>query len=220
MLMIDQQQIITLLNSYAYEPHLVYMFVIGLLTASSFGLPIPEEITLITAGTLAYFGLNPQLYPPPNEGAQAVDPITLAIVCFFAVFLSDFLVYWIGRLGRNQINQRPYFQKLSNSKPFQRATILIEKYGVWMAGVFRFTPGIRFPGHMSCGLFGLHPVKFTIMDGTAALLTVPTQVLLIAYYGETILESIKTFKITLLCLIVLIVGIILFRKFHRESSKN
>lgn len=81
-----------------------------------------------------------------------------------------------------------------------------------MAGVFRFTPGIRFPGHMCCGFMGVPAWKFILIDGAAALLTVPTQVLLVAYYGDVILDYIKQFKIALLVVLVAIIFLWIFKR--------
>ncbi len=85
-----------------------------------------------------------------------------------------------------------------------------------MAGVFRFTPGLRFPGHFCCGVLGVPAWKFTAIDGTAALLTVPTQVLLVAYYGGKILESFKKFKISLVVVLGLILIYFVGRHFYRK----
>ena len=82
-----------------------------------------------------------------------------------------------------------------------------------MAGVFRFTPVLRFPGHMACGMLGVSHLKFWLSDGVAALLTVPTQVLLVAYYGEEILTYFKQFKIVIVAILVLAaISFFVFRK--------
>ncbi len=208
----SQQEIIELLTAYAYEPWLVYGFIFAMLTASSFGLPIPEEVTLIAAGIVGHFALHPEDYPPPYPGAEPVNPYTLAVVSFLAVFLSDLLIYWLGRFGGYYLRRSEKLKRLVESAVFKRAESLIQKYGAWMAGVFRFTPGLRFPGHLACGLARLPQWKFWLVDGTAALLTVPTQILLVAFYGEAILEYIKQFKMVIAVIIVLILAIVIVRK--------
>ncbi|MFP5458564.1 MAG: DedA family protein, partial [Bacteriovoracia bacterium] len=50
------------------------------------------------------------------------------------------------------------------------------------------------PGHLSCGLLGIPLWKFLAIDGTAALISVPTQVWFVATYGEVILNSLQQFK--------------------------
>ena len=64
---------------------------------SAVGLPLPEEVTLVSVGILAYMGANPDKFPPPFPGAPYVNATTAAAVAFLAVFLSDFLIYCIGR---------------------------------------------------------------------------------------------------------------------------
>ncbi len=191
------------MTQYAYEPWIVYTAIIVLLTASSFGLPIPEEFTLVSAGLLAYLASNPQAFPPPESGAEPVRATTLAIVCFVAVLGSDILVYCIGKFGGDRIRKWPRFQKLVSPQAMAKVEKWTRRHGFWMPGVFRFTPGIRFPGHLACGWLGIPFWRFLLVDGMAALLSVPTQVFLVAHFGEEILASFKQFKIVFFSLLAI-----------------
>lgn len=71
---------------------------------------------------------------------------------------------------------------------------MIHKHRFLVPAIFRFTPGVRFPGHLSCGMMGISPWTFLAADGLAALISVPTQVYLFAHYGEVILSTIKQVK--------------------------
>ena len=81
-----EEQIIEFFQQYAYEPNIVYGAIVVLMVLSSFGLPIPEEVTLVSTGFLAYIGTQPEMYPPPFEGAPTVDAYTAALVCLLSVF--------------------------------------------------------------------------------------------------------------------------------------
>lgn len=216
--MFNQDQLIELLSGYAYEPLLVYAFIVSILTASSFGLPVPEEVTLISAGVIGYFAMNPHLYPPASPGQQPINVWTLATVCLFAVFFSDLLIYWIGRIGGIKIQKSRRMSQFLVTPLYQKAVHLTKKHGALMAGLFRFTPGLRFPGHMACGMLGVSHLKFWISDGIAALLSVPTQVLLIAYYGEEILKYFKQFKIFIIFVLLVAIIVFFFRKRFRVST--
>jgi membrane protein DedA with SNARE-associated domain len=216
--MLEQSTLINWFASYAYEPWMVYATILTLLTASSFGLPLPEEVTLISAGFLAYFSLHPELYPPPYEGAQSVRVISLAAFCFFAVMFSDLLVFSIGKFGGTRVFQSKMLQQYVTTEAFQKVFKWTSQNGAWMSGLFRFTPGLRFPGHMACGALGVPVWKFLLIDGTAALLTVPTQILLVAYYGDIVLENIKHFKILIAILIALSLLIYFMRKHPRVRA--
>ena len=53
---IANQPIFHYLAQYAYQPEWVYAAVFGMMLASGFGLPLPEEVTLISLGALAFMG--------------------------------------------------------------------------------------------------------------------------------------------------------------------
>jgi membrane protein DedA with SNARE-associated domain len=193
------------LLQYAYEPTMVYGLIILLLTASSFGLPFPEEIVLLSAGLLAHIGSNPHLYPPPYPGAVGVSiPIT-AVVCFFAVFMSDLLVFWLGKRFGSRMLAHPWAKKIISPKGFEKISEWTARFGPLACGVFRFTPALRFPGHFACGATGIKYSTFIAVDGAAALLTVPTQVLLMAYLGEKVFGLLKDIKIALAVLLCLVI---------------
>lgn len=198
---------------YAYEPYYVYSFIVLFMTASSFGLPIPEEMTLVSAGIVAYMARNPDLYPPPFPGAEGVNLVLLCVICFIAVLGSDLLIYTIGKLFGKKLIKTEFFNNRIGHERFNKINQIFQKYSFWACGLFRFTPGVRFPGHMSCGMMGIPLWKFILVDGFAALISVPTQVLLVAYYGEVILDKIKEFKIVLAIIIGVLVVLWLGRKF-------
>ncbi len=189
---------------------------------SSFGLPFPEEITLVSTGIVAYMGTRPDLYPPPFPGAEAVNLYVAAGVATISVFLSDYLVFFLGRhFGYRIQNHRLMQNQMSR---MDKVLDWTSRYGMWAAAVFRFTPGLRFPGHFTCGLLKVKPIHFMAIDGTAVLISVPTQVILVGLYGQTILEYIKIGK---LYLIVALAGFLLFligrwivRKFFQRKAPS
>jgi membrane protein DedA with SNARE-associated domain len=215
-----QEEITTFLTAYAYDPPIVFGFVILMMTASSFGLPIPEEVTLIAAGVVAHISLHPELYPPPSAGLTPVNAHVLATVCFFAVFLTDLLVFFMGRAAPRWFGGNYYLQKFMASRGYQAATKFLRERGQLAPGLFRFTPGIRFPGHFACGAAGIPAHKFILVDGLAALLSVPTQVLLVAYYGQEILGVFKNVKLVMVGLLALALAYGAYRYFFRKSQAS
>lgn len=216
----SESAILEIFSNYAYQPYLVYSFVILFMTASSFGLPIPEEVTLVSAGLVAYMALHPALYPPPTPDAEGVNLIVLSIVCFVAVLGSDVVIYTIGRVYGQKVVKSKFFNKHVSAHRFKQINKIFNKYSYWACGIFRFTPGIRFPGHLTCGLMGVSIWQFILVDGLAALLSVPTQVILVAYYGEVILDKMKEFKLVIFGLIVLAIVIFLVKKFISRDKKS
>jgi membrane protein DedA with SNARE-associated domain len=183
--------------------------------ASGFGLPAPEEITLVSAGLVCYFGSRPDLYPPPYEGAVAVNAYVTASVAFFSVLFSDCLVFFLGRRYGGRFLRSRYTTRFKAR--MEDVAKWTKKYGMWAAGAFRFTPGLRFPGHFACGMMGLSTTKFVMVDALAAGISVPTQVLLVAFYGEHILIYFKQFKVVLGVIIVVVAGYYLVRWLRHRS---
>ncbi len=215
---LSEQEIIEFFRQSAYSPWSVYITIISLMYASSFGLPLPEEVPLIGAGLVGHIAHNPHLYPPPTPDAVAVNLYVLASVCLFAVFSSDLLIFFLGRYMGNRFHSSARFKRITDGENYKRIQARIRRNGAWASGVFRFTPGLRFPGHLACGAFGIPFWKFCAIDGTAALLTVPTQILLVGFYGDTILRNMKMFKFFLLGALIIFIVVKVVGRFSRKSN--
>jgi membrane protein DedA with SNARE-associated domain len=205
---------------FAYQPGQVYTFVILFMFASSFGLPIPEELTLISVGLVANMAHHPEKFPPPFPGAEGVNVVTLCIVCFLAVFVSDLVVYLIGRYFGARIIKTKFFQKQVAGAGYDKINSWFQRFGGWACGIFRFTPGLRFPGHMSCGLLGIPLWKFCAIDGLAALISVPTQVYFVATYGQVVLGYLGEFKMYVMIAAAIAFVIWAGRKIYLKNTKK
>jgi len=207
-------------SQYAYQPGFVYGFIVCFMLASSFGFPVPEELVLISAGLVAYMSHNPDQYPPPYPGAEGVQVVTLCIVCFLAVLGSDSLVYFIGKFFGARIIKTKFFQKQVAGEGFNKINSFFQKYGGLACGIFRFTPGLRFPGHLSCGLLGIPVWKFLLIDAAVAALSVPTQVYFVATYGKVILDHLAEFKLYVLGVLAVAALVWLGRKYYLKNVRK
>ncbi|MGE5087324.1 MAG: DedA family protein [Bacillota bacterium] len=206
------------MSQFAYQPGTVYIALLGMMLLSAIGLPLPEEVTLISVGVLAFMGAHPQHFPPPYPGAPVVNVHTAAIIAFFAVFFSDFLIYTIGRVFGRKLLYHPRVHRMFPPHLMKRVEEWTHKYGTYACGIFRFTPGIRFPGHLACGMLHFPAWKFLLIDGIAALISVPTQIYLLAHYGEPILNKLRQFKLVVFAVIAVLLVYFLFKKI-REKMK-
>lgn len=231
-----EETILSFLLQYAYMPYLVYGFVVMFMLMSGFGFPIPEEIVLVSCGLIAYMSLNPDIYPPPEVGAKSVDVYILATVCFFSVMLSDTVVYFLGKKHGEKVfyvlakirhffltpskkkenTVEAIYQRSITSPTFTKINQLFQNHGMIAVGIFRFTPGIRFPGHLSCGMMGVSLWKFLLVDFIVAVLSVPTQVLFVAFYGEVILDKFREFKLIILSIAAIAIVIYLINKYRKK----
>jgi membrane protein DedA with SNARE-associated domain len=215
-----EETIISWFQEIAYNPPLVYSSIICLMVASSFGFPLPEEATLVSAGFLAYMAMNPAEFPPPPNGGQGVNVHTIAVVSLVGVIASDYLIFWLGRRYGPALLKIRLVRKAIHPKRMEKVTRWVKKYGSFAPALFRFTPGARFPGHFACGLLGLSTSRFLLVGGLAALVSVPTQIYLVAFYGKTILETFRNFQAVVLVLLVIFLVIFVIRRRNRAKERR
>jgi len=190
----------------ATMPWAVYGAICAFMIMSAFGLPLPEEVILVSAGFVGHMALFPPI--PHPEGASVVNVHVLAAVAFFAVMGSDYLIYFLGKRFGPKLFESKWFGRMVSVDRLTKVRGWMQKYGYWPVIVFRFTPGVRFPGHLMCGAMGLSPWKFLAVDALAAGVSVPTQIYFVSYYGKEILHYFRTAKIYLVS--ALAIGLIIF----------
>lgn len=200
----------------SYQPWAVYGAVVGFMLMSAFGLPIPEEVILISAGFVGHMSLYPAI--PHPEGVHVVNVHILATVAMVAVLGADFLIYFLGKKFGPALFRQPWFQRIVSPDRLVKVRGWMQKYGYWPVIVFRFTPGVRFPGHLMCGAMGLSPWKFLIVDFFAALISVPTQIYFVTFYGREILKYFREAKILIFGLLAVGLAIFLIRRW-RENRR-
>jgi membrane protein DedA with SNARE-associated domain len=201
----QQEWIFTVLQSYAYEPLFVYALVFGLMIASGFGFPMPEEVTIVSVGILAYMGAHPELYPPPYPGARPLGGYEAAAVTTASIAVADVLVFSLGRKFGRPLMAKPRIRELFGEKIMSKVNQLMARYGIYAAFMFRFAPGLRVPAHIAMGASHFPLWQFALVDGLAAAISVPTQILLIYHFGDEILYVFREFKIVVLSVVAVVV---------------
>jgi membrane protein DedA with SNARE-associated domain len=69
---------------------------------------------------------------------------------------------------------------------------------------------------------GISYSKFLVIDGLAALVSVPTQIFLVAHYGEDIIKQVKRFNAAIGIIVAIILIVFVTRKIiqHRRMKKS
>jgi membrane protein DedA with SNARE-associated domain len=208
-----------LLKDYTYQPYMVYFLVVVVMFLSSLGLPVPEEISIISLGILSYVGSRPELYPPPFEGAPHVQVFPAMLVCSLSIYFSDYVVYSVGRHFGPSMFSTSWFQKIVSEKRLKTVKAWTRKWGRVVPGLFRLIPGVRFPGHLMCGALGIRKTTFLIVDGIVVLTVVPTQIFLISYYGENVVEFMKRFQFVLGGVCAIVMGFLIWNSYKIVTRK-
>jgi membrane protein DedA with SNARE-associated domain len=135
-----------------------YIGVFTALTISALGVPIPEEVPIITAGVLV------------GHGDTSVKWWIMLPVCIAGVVLCDILLYLIGRFYGKRLLEWKWFERKVISKANQtRITNNFHEYGIVILLVARLMPGVRTPMFLMSGIIHLPFRKFLFADAIYAI---------------------------------------------------
>lgn len=188
-----------------------YLAVFIMLLICGFGVPIPEDVTLVTGGVIAGLGY--------------ADVNTMFAVGMAGVIIGDGMVFSIGRFQGVRVLKLKPVQRIITPERFHAAQEAFHKYGRWVMFVARFLPGLRTPVFFTAGMskrvsFG----TWLLMDGLAALISVPVWVYL-GYFGARnfdwmfkILHRFQYGIFALLGLGAVVLGVVWWRKRKAKSA--
>lgn len=146
-----------------------YWAVFSMLLVCGFGVPVPEDVTLVTGGVIAGLGY--------------AHVHTMVAVGLAGVLVGDGFIFMLGRLYGEKLVTAPGFRRVLTPARFASAQVAFAKYGKGVMFVARFLPGLRTPVFFAAGMSRRVPVYiWLLMDGLAALISVPIWVYL-GYYG-------------------------------------
>ncbi|MFH1727600.1 MAG: DedA family protein [Pseudomonadota bacterium] len=192
--------LLNLFSNFGYLGIFAVLFLCGL------GLPIPEDITIFTAGYLSFTG-RINLFPA-------------FLVCMSGVLLGDLTIYTIGRIGGSALIEKKFFQRIFTTKRLNKAISFSMKYGGKTVFFARFLPGLRAPIYLTAGFIKLNIFKFIILDLCAAIISVPLILFISYHFGAEIdqaLEAISKMKNVGIFIVLFVV--IAFIIIHKVKKK-
>ncbi len=153
-----------------------YLGVFVVLLMAGLGMPLPEDVPLLTGGYLCYAG-------------YAHAPIMIA-VGMVGVLLGDIVLFSIGRKLGHDVIRRRFFRRMVNPGRLILAERLFAKHGVKIIFAGRFLPGLRPMIFMASGVLRVPFSTFILVNGLAACISVPSLILLGTFFGYK-LEALK-----------------------------
>ena len=172
-----------------------YALVFFILLACGFGIPIPEDITLIAAGILAYY--------------KAADVWGMIAIGLAGVMVGDGAMFMLGRRYGLAIAKKPIIAKILPEARIQYVSEVLKKRGNKILFAARFMPGLRSPLFFTAGALGVPTRVFFCYDGMAALISVPAIIYSVYHFGhemETIIATIRKANHGIVLVILLVVG--------------
>ncbi|MFZ7229482.1 DedA family protein [Avibacterium avium] len=185
-----------------------YFAVLFVLIICGFGVPIPEDITLVSGGVISGLGYT--------------NPHIMLVVSMLGVLIGDSAMYWLGRAyGVKILRFRP-IRKMLTLKRLQMVRSQFDKYGNRVLFTARFLPGLRAPIYMVSGITRrVSFVRFMLIDFLAAIISVPIWVYL-GHFGASNLdwlnEQIHKGQFVIYAIIGVVALIVLWK--WKKSRKN
>lgn len=190
-----------------------YIAVFGILILCGFGLPVPEDITLVSGGVIS--------------GLDFANPHTMCIVGLAGVLLGDSTMFLAGRIFGYRIQRIKTFRKILSPMRFSQIQRKFKQYGLSLLFVARFLPGLRSPIYLVAGMSRRIPYyTFILMDGFAALISVPVWIYLGYFFADNLdllmkyVKDVQTLIYAALGVTFLVIlALYLKKRFHSKLKK-
>lgn len=170
-----------------------YFAVFWVLVLCGFGIPIPEDVTLVAGGVISGLGYT---------NVHIMFAVGMA-----GVLVGDGLMFLLGRHYGERILRSKIGARLMPPKRYAQVQKKFDQYGNRVLFVARFLPGLRSPMFLAAGMSRkISFWRWLAMDGLAAALSVPVWVYLGDFGAENkdwLLKQIHRFQFGLyaVCLI-------------------
>jgi membrane protein DedA with SNARE-associated domain len=162
------------------HPALVVLGIFLVLLLCGFGLPLPEDIVLAFTGYAVHLG---------------VMPIWLAVVVGVAgVLIGDSTLWYLGRRYGENVFKLRLVRRLLPPQRLERVQRLYQRYGSRVLFTARFTPMLRAGVFLFAGWARVSYLRFLATDGSAALISVPTIIIVTYLLGNQIDRAVKAVR--------------------------
>jgi membrane protein DedA with SNARE-associated domain len=163
-----------------------YAWLFTILLLCGFGLPVPEDISLIAAGYLSWLAKY-----GPFENLRGFNVHMAFGICLLAVLGGDTIAFFFGRRYGRRVLASNLARRYFTPKRQLRTRAYFRKFGSKVVLVGRFTPGLRFTIFFTAGTLHVRAATFFIYDFVAAAFSVPVLVYVAYFFGEQIDNVIK-----------------------------
>ncbi len=186
-----------------------YVAVFIVLMICGFGLPVPEDITLVAGGVIAGLGY--------------ANVHVMAAVGIVGILAGDVLMFMLGRHYGERALRLRWIAYLLTPKRYALVQAKFSRYGSRLMFIARFLPGLRSPIYLTAGMTRrISFIRFFLLDALAALISAPIWVYL-GYYGaqnhEWLLKWLDRGKVIVMVVAAIILAVIV-RYFWRRSARR
>jgi membrane protein DedA with SNARE-associated domain len=154
---------------------LSYAGVLLVLLAGSLGVPVPEEIPIVTAGVLSHQGVMRWWLALPT--------------CMVGVMSGDIVLYWVGRRYGERVLEHGLVRRFLDAARLAQIEVAYRRRGALIVFLARNVMGLRAAAFIAAGVVRLAFWKFLLADGIAIGYGVPLNFAL-AYFFSAHLRAV------------------------------
>lgn len=200
------ETILPFIQEHAHQAH---WFLFGLLMLAGLNFPVSEDLVIVVSGVLA------STFVPENTWK-------LFTAVFLGAYLSDWIVYWIGRLWGAHLWRMRWFARLLKPKRLEQIEQYYKKYGLLTLLVGRFIPfGVRNCLFATAGMGKMRFGKFLIGDGIACLFSNATLFTIAYFCGKNCSYFVRYVNATIFAIfVVALIAFIWYKKTKTISSTD
>ena len=159
--------LIILFSNYGY----IAVFIVLLLCG--FGLPLPEDITLVAGGVMTGLAC-PESDDLLTSLKNCPGVHLMVLVSMIGVLMGDLTMMTMGRFLGDRITKIRWYRRLFSASRMAAIEDRFQKWGVWIVFAARFMPGLRSPIFVVTGMTRrVSYLRFILTDGAAAIVSVP-----------------------------------------------
>lgn len=198
-----------------------YAFVFTFLLLCGFGLPMPEDIILVTGGVLAWLA-SPLERVTFDAMVRDRGLVAMVAVGLAGILAGDTVIYWAGRRFGRRVAEIWPFRRVVTPRKLERVERLLRRRGNVVVMVARFLPGLRAPTFFTVGHSRLPYWEFILFDGAAALVSAPLWVTLGFFFGDDIEQAAREathFSRLILAGTATLVGLLVLRVVLRRRAR-
>jgi len=163
-----------------------YLGAFLVLFSCGFGMPIPEEVTIVGSGILLYKGV--------------VDYWPILIACWLGVIAGDVVPLTVGRLWGMRALEHRWVRRLISPKRLAKLEERFKRHLSWGVFTCRFFPGLRWPGYFIAGHLRMPIWKWFLLDAIGASIMTPFALHLGLLFGanaDLLAQKVKDFHLVL-----------------------
>jgi membrane protein DedA with SNARE-associated domain len=176
-----------------FSLHFGYGFVFLILLLCGFGLPMPEDVVLVTGGVLAWLA-SPLEVATVRDMLRDRGLLWMIGVGLGGILAGDSVIFLAGRrFGARLADFRPLRRVITPAK-LEKVEKLMRRRGNLVVFLARYLPGLRAPTYFTAGHARMPYWEFLLFDGVAALVSAPLWVCLGFYFGSNIQEAARHAK--------------------------